>query len=218
MSSDSVVLFSGGMDSLIAWEYLGRPDRLYVRMNHRYQAEELRQISELSLPGNLILSDFGELGKYEKSDAEIPLRNLYLSMVAVNLGYLKVWLAIQKDEMSIPDRTISFMHKASDLLSVLRGDTVSVGTPFEFMDKVDMVGWYVSEGKDVETLRNTWACYFPVGGKPCGGCGACFRRYVSFKENGIEPGYELTDGIRLYYSQRLGYYSDDRKKRMEKYL
>lgn len=218
MSSDSVVLFSGGMDSLIAWEYLGRPDRLYVKMNHKYQDEELRQIRELSLPGKLIVADLSELGKYEKDDAEIPLRNLYLSMIAVNLGYVDIWLSIQKDEMSIPDRTISFMNKASDLLSVLRGSIVHVRTPFEFMDKVDMVTWYIDKGKDIDVLKNTWACYFPVNGKPCGGCGACFRRYVAFKENGLDPGYELTDGIKMYYSQRLGLYSDIRKKRMEKYL
>lgn len=213
-----VVLFSGGMDSLIAWEYLKRPDRLYVRMNHRYQNEELSRIEGMKLPGNLLIVDLLELGRYEKSDAEIPLRNLYLAMICVNRGYSNIWLVVQKDEMGAPDRTMSFMDKISSLLSVLSGRVIQVRTPFEFMDKSDMVSWYVSEGLNLELLRSTWACYFPIGGEPCGNCGACLRRYVAFRENGLNPGYELSVEIKSMYKGNFERYSPTRQERMSRWL
>lgn len=216
--SREVVLFSSGMDSLIAWEYVGRPDRLYVKLNHRYQNEEMTSVMMMGLPGLLRISSLQELGIFEKSDAEIPLRNLYLAMVAANMGYDKIWLSVQKDEMSVKDRTRDFMSKASDMLSYLLDKPIKVDTPFENMDKTDMVKWYMDSGKDMEKLRKTWACYTPVKGGPCGNCGACFRRYVAFMENGLDPGYMIKDEIRKYYGSKLMTYSKDRIDRMRKYL
>lgn len=216
--SREVVLFSSGMDSLIAWEYLGRPDRLYVKLNHRYQDEELVSIMKLGLPGLLKVGSLQGIGIFEKDDAEIPLRNLYLAMIAANMGYDKIWLAVQKDEMSVKDRTREFMSKTSDMLSYLLGKPVSVDTPFGDMDKSDMVKWYRDSGKDMEKLMETWACYTPIKGKPCGNCGACFRRYVAFMENGIDPGYVIQDEIRQYYRSKLKTYSKDRVDHMRKYL
>lgn len=218
MAGDVVQLFSGGMDSLIAWEYLGRPNRLYVKMNHRYQREELEHIEDMHIPGSFFTSDLSVLGSFEKNDADIPLRNLYLAMVAVNLGFSTIWLVVQKDEMSIPDRTREFLNSSSDILSYLSKRTIKVDTPFENMDKTDMVKWYIDNGKDIDTLKDTWACYHPVKGDPCGNCGACFRRYVAFKENCIDPDYELKEEIKNHYRLNISTYSNDRRNRMEKWL
>jgi 7-cyano-7-deazaguanine synthase in queuosine biosynthesis len=138
MASD-VVLFSGGMDSLIAWEYLNRPDRLYVELFHKYQTEERYSIFDMNLPGTMTIMEAPFIGRFEKQDADIPLRNMYLVMMAANLGYSNIWVVVQKDEMSIPDRTPTFFSLASITLTYLMGRQIIVSTPFEKMDKSDMV-------------------------------------------------------------------------------
>jgi len=57
------------------------------------------------------------------------------------------------------------------------------------MTKTEMIKWYLVHGFDKENLLKTRSCYFE-GPVPCGACGACFRRWVSFKCNGIEETME----------------------------
>ena len=183
-----VVLFSGGMDSLIAWEIVGRPAALYVDLGHKYAAVEWQRCQEIIADTQYF--DLKTIGsQFEMPNAEIPLRNLYLAMVAANLGYDRIWLSVQRNEMNIPDRTPEFFSMASALLTDLKGKPISVRTPVGEIDKVEMVEWYVEHGKDVDALKRTWACYQPVTvddhQEHCGDCPACFRRFVAMKLNGI---------------------------------
>lgn len=189
--SDSVVLFSGGMDSLIAWEYLGRPDRLYVRLGHRYEHEEYEVVKGFIKKNSGVLNvvDMRTIGSsFEEEDATIPLRNLYLAMVAANMGYSNIYIVAQKEERSIPDRSVAFFKMATEMLTFLTGRPVSVASPFADMDKVDMVRWYIDHLKDMKSLEETWACYTPVRvglhREPCGNCPACFRRFNALVLNG----------------------------------
>lgn len=234
-----LLLFSGGMDSLIAWEYLKRPDCLYIDMGHKYANVEKAAVLKLmrSYIGekcNIGIADFKLLGNFETEDATIPLRNLYFAMIGVNSGYDRIWIIVQKDEMNIPDRTYTFFIKASALLTMLSGRDIFVGTPFKQMDKTDMVKWYVKSGKDIEKLKMTWACYHPeefkgpwdprVGAttvyRPCANCPACFRRFVAMKLNGIEEewhGSLLKSDIVKTYLERAKKgknYSAERNKRI----
>ena len=130
-----VLLYSGGMDSLIAWEYLKRPETLYINLKHKYYKEELSSVL-LTVPDTKILDSALSLGAFETAGAEIPMRNMYMAMAAASLGYEKIWLVVQKDEMSIPDRTEKFFLKASEMISFLMGKTVVVNSPFKHMDKI----------------------------------------------------------------------------------
>ena len=121
------------------------------------------------------------------------------------------------DEMSIPDRTVKFYADSSIILSYLNGRPIRVITPFDSMDKTSMVEWYITTGFDVESLLKTVGCYSDVEGH-CGDCGACLRRYVAFRNNGIHPEYELTDRIKKEYLHKLSDYSYVRQERMLQWL
>ncbi len=213
-----ILLYSGGMDSLIAWEYLERPETLYVDLGHLYADKEIEAVKS-TVPDTTILSYPG-IGKYEKQDAEIPARNLFLSILAAQEGADIIYMIVQKDEMSIPDRTMPFMEDASAMLSKLFGRFIKIYTPFSDKDKTEMVAWYITNDSSVESiqnLQNTVGCY-EGGTRHCGNCPACFRRYVAFMNNGISVDFELTERIKNFYKSRLNKYSKQRQKRMEPWI
>jgi len=210
-----ILLYSGGMDSYIAWHFLSYPPTMFVRLGHRYEKMEF-DAAYNTIPETFFTKRY-PLGEFEQPDAYIPMRNLLLAMVAVGRGADKVWLVVQKDEMSIADRSEEFFDSVSKFLSFLVGRQVEVDTPFRSMDKTDMVRWYVENGKDVAELKRTIGCYNPTWGH-CGDCPACFRRFVAFKNNGLDPGYELTKRIRTYYHEHLMQYGEERQERMKPWL
>jgi 7-cyano-7-deazaguanine synthase in queuosine biosynthesis len=182
----SLLLYSGGLDSYIAWEFLNRPKTLYCKINHRYQSFELEAIKN-TIP-DTIIDDSLNLGKWEKPDANIPMRNALMLMIASNYADNLV-LVVQKAEMSIPDRSPEFFETIGGFISFLNKRKIQVTTPFAKMTKTEMIKWYLVHGFDKENLLKTRSCYFE-GPVPCGACGACFRRWVSFKCNGIEETME----------------------------
>lgn len=185
--SSSVLLYSGGMDSHIAWEYLDRPTTLYVDLGHKYSTNEQAVVERL-IPSTTLLA-LPAIGPTEKSDAEIPARNLLLATVAAMFGARTIWISIQKHELSIPDRSPTFLQSVSDLLTTLVGEPVVFSSPFLNMDKVEMVRWYLQKGHDIASLKRTWACYKPDKDGPCANCPACIRRLIAMRLNGIEEAW-----------------------------
>ena len=210
-----ILLYSGGMDSYIAWYLLDMPPTLFVNLKVRYWEKELQAVIN-TIPDTMII-ECPQIGKYEEDDANVPLRNLYLIMFAANEKADIIWLIVQKDEMSIPDRSGNFLFNCNYFLSYLTKREIKIKTPFVDMDKTDMVRAYLSKGGDIEKLLKTVGCFSPEKGH-CGDCGACFRRYVAFKNNGIDPGYELSDRIKKEYQDKLHTYSQERQERMSPWL
>jgi len=199
-----LLLFSGGLDSYIAWHYLGKPQWVYARLGHRYESYELEAITLLcKLDKSLENSwyrpegigyDFClPIGKYfEEGDANIPLRNLYLVSLATNLGFNTIYLVCQEGEREIPDRSDAFFEMTSELLSLLSNRETKVNPVFVEMSKVDMVEWYLAQDLPVKYLKKTRSCYAGDSLKKCGNCSACIRRYIAFTLNGIEENYKGT--------------------------
>lgn len=231
-----VVLFSGGMDSLIAWEIVGRPPALYVDLGHKYSGVEIQRCQEIIPEVQFFhLEEIGQ--RFELPSAEIPLRNLYLAMVAANLGYDRIWLSVQRNEMTIPDRSEEFFSMASNMLTMLMDRPIEVRTPVADLDKTEMVQWYVEHEKDIGDLKRTWACYQPVNVIPlkpgvyresdwqehCGDCPACFRRFIAMKLNGIHEDWHVkvpTSQTANDYKLRAlaGEYPEDRADQILKAL
>ena len=203
------------MDSLIAWYWYGQPETLYVDLGHKYRVKETKAVFK-TIPKTKIIN-VPSMGVYEKEDAEIPNRNLLLAIYAALEGADTIICVVQKDEMSIPDRTLQFMNKTSDLLSILNGRPIQIVTPFAEMDKTDMISWFLDSGYPVEELLKTVGCYAEEAGH-CGNCPACFRRFVAFKNNNIDPGYTLSEEIKSYYLYNRSKYSLDRQYRMQKWI
>jgi len=183
----TLLMYSGGMDSYIAWKFLREPETIYFDFGHRYSEWEKLAI-EQTIPDTIIDSSIN-LSQWEEPDANIPLRNAFLIMMASNYDKDLV-LVVQRGEMSIPDRSYPFFSKFGAWLTWMRGEgkSYTISSPFFNLTKTEMVRWYVDEGHDVEQLLLTRSCFSEVG-LPCGQCGACFRRWVALTNNDLEEEY-----------------------------
>jgi len=187
-----ILLFSGGLDSYIAWHYLKKPKTIYVNLNHRYADFEMDRIGNL-VP-NTIIENRLDLRSWEEPDANIPMRNAFLVLLAAKHLDTKregseVVLVVQKGEMDIPDRCEGFFIEMKNLGTYLG---FSVSTPFAQMTKTDMVTWYLENVQDsyaIKNLMSTRSCYSDSA-MPCGQCTACFRRWVAFTNNELTEEYE----------------------------
>jgi len=192
-TSNSVVLFSGGPDALITWELLNRvPDALYIIHNCKYEFKQMKAVLRII---NLTKTDkikFSpeclNLASFEHPDSNLPMRNIFFAMVATNMGYSNIHIAVQRGEQSIPDRDPEVLERVSDALSILQQREIHIVPYCTGLTKQDMVAWYLRAGKDIDVLKNTVSCFHPTAER-CGACPACFRRWIAFEYNGIHEKY-----------------------------
>lgn len=185
-----ILLFSSGLDSYLAWHYLGKPMCAYFPIGHKYEKQELDAIEYFQNKEGMDcrvtpVFDFAEL---EEDNAFIPARNLYFLLYAANYGE-QIYLVTQKGEESYKDTKADFFVMAQRMISYLLDRKVQIDSPFWSMTKQDSVKWYLDKGLPVLNLLKTWSCHHPVmiGEETyhCGECNACFRRWVSFEYNNI---------------------------------
>ena len=221
-----MILFSGGPDALIAWEYLKRPTAFYIQHGCKYEEKQLRAVSKLQ---NMVQSDkirvrqsVLDLGDIEEEDSFLPMRNMFFVMIVAGLGFDKIWLALQRGEQSIPDRSAGFTRRMSEELSIQLKRPITVDSPFWQMTKSDMVAWYIEHGHDVGILKETVSCFHPTLDR-CGECAACFRRWCAFESNGIHEEYtnDITkwSGIQEYIKKmQAGEYEERRTQQTLEFL
>lgn len=193
-----VLLYSGGMDSWLMSK-LWKPDiKLYVDMKTRYSANEIERISK---DPEVKIVEF-PLGQWERDDAIIPLRNLYLAMVACNVtGSEDIEILIGATNGDrVLDKSPEFVDKATDLLSYLyspqhwipEGKKVRVSIDFKKYTKTDLLKMYKEQGGDLdEAFHHSFSCYNPIDDHECWHCKPCFRKFVSF----AEVGYDFPEDI-----------------------
>lgn len=199
-----VLLFSGGSDSVLI-NYLYKPDYLvYINMHTRYSEEEIKKIknSKFGNDPRLRIIDFPFLGQFEREDAIIPLRNLYLPMVICNYfdvdnyGDLDICLGATAGDRVL-DKSEIFVTKFNDIINYLyspqhwipQGRKVTLNIEYKKYSKKDMLKLYKDQGGDVNKLMmESFSCYDPVKEEECwcrnGICKPCFRKYVAYKLNG----------------------------------
>lgn len=194
-----VLLYSGGMDSWLMSK-LWKPDiKLYVNMHTRYSENEMRKIKESE--DDVTFVDF-PLGQWERDDAIIPLRNLYLTMVACNVtGSEDVSILIGATAGDrVLDKSYEFVDRASELLSYLyqpqhwipEGKNVKICIAYKSWSKSDLLRAYKEQGGDLEeAFTHSFSCYDPVDGHECWHCKPCFRKFVAF----ASVGYEFPDNV-----------------------
>ena len=180
-----VLLYSGGMDSYLISK-LWEPDvKLYVDLKSRYSQQEIN-----NLPADVKVVEL-DLGKWERPDAIIPLRNLYLAMVATNYGDEICLGATAGDR--VLDKSYKFADLASNLLSYLyspqhwtQGRTIKINLDFKGLTKEELLKLYIDKGGDINTAwKESYSCY--SGNKePCFCCKACIRKSAAFFSNGFK--------------------------------
>ena len=198
-----VLLYSGGMDSWLI-DKIWKPDvKLYVDMKTRYSEEEIKR-----LPDDVIIEQL-DLGKWERDDAIIPLRNLYLVMLATNYGDDVCLGATAGDR--VLDKSPQFAYKASDLLSFLytkqhwtEERKINVNLDFKGMTKKELIAKYLQEGGNLEeAVRGSFSCYYPEDNHECWQCKPCFRKYVAFKMNGYDFGLRIDNIVKNYMAENI---------------
>jgi len=216
---DEVLLFTSGLDSYIAREYLVKEghdiDCLYFDHGGMYCQNELRKIQ--NLPYDVKVSTDLNFAGIEEPDAHIPNRNIIMTVMAQAYGYKKVWLGGSLSDRVGDNRSDVFAH-LSKMLSSVNEEYCSIDSPFYHCYKDDMVRWFASNfpTSRMDLARNTFSCFSPlkeerevkfyVQGAPgrldtyeCLNCPACFRKcavmwsgdiYVHFENNEIRAKYE----------------------------
>lgn len=180
-----VLLYSGGLDSWLI-DKLWKPDvKLYVDMNTKYSLSEC-----FNLPKDVKRENL-DLGKWEREDAIIPLRNLYLLMLASNYGD-EITMGCLAGDRSL-DKTYEFSEKSEELLNYLyspqwwipEGRKIKINTYFKQFTKTELLKKYLDEGGNIEQAwKESFSCYNPTGLDVCYNCKPCQRKFITFAELG----------------------------------
>lgn len=190
----SVLLFSGGMDSVM-YNYLLKPDIiLYIEHKNRYQDEEAKSIDRLIKKGfidkeKLIIEKTFDLEKFERDDAIIPNRNLYFITLATHYGET-VYLGSVNGDRTL-DKSIKFYELSKEVFDYLYQEQhwceerkFIIGSPFKEYTKTELLYKYLEEKGDINAILASYSCYEGKD-KPCGWCKPCFRKWVALKNNGV---------------------------------
>lgn len=220
-----VLMFSGGMDSYLAYKLFDPKFLVFCAARHRYQDREAKAIEQLGLRGLVIVDQTLDLSSWERADAIIPLRNLLFAAVGSRYADT-VWLGSLLGEGS-HDKTPDFYRVASSALRQCYlqdeywcdGRTVYVESPVASFTKARLLRRALVDGVVTrEEVGHTVSCYQPGGF--CGRCASCFKRAVATKLNGWVEEYEVDPfssekAVAARERLRTGYYHGERRKELE---
>ena len=195
-TGNMVLLFSGGMDSVI-FDHLLKPDvLLYLPTGSKYEYIETQKLDDLAMKGYIdskklvVLPDVLNLSLFERDDAIVPNRNAFLLLFASLYGETLILGSVQGDRSYDKDEV--FYTRMSDLLNHMwqeqhwtEAKNFTVMSPYKNTTKTQLVKDYLADGGKPEILLESYSCY---EGKEqlCGWCKPCFRKWVSLHNNGIE--------------------------------
>jgi len=195
-TGNMVLLFSGGMDSVI-FDHLLKPDvLLYLPTGSKYEYIETQKLDDLAMKGYIdskklvVLPDVLDLSLFERDDAIVPNRNAFLLLFASLYGETLILGSVQGDRSYDKDEV--FYARMADLLNHMwqeqhwtEAKNFIVMSPYKSTTKTQLVKDYLADGGNPEILLESYSCYEGKE-KLCGWCKPCFRKWVSLHNNGIE--------------------------------
>jgi 7-cyano-7-deazaguanine synthase in queuosine biosynthesis len=195
VKNKSVLLFSGGMDSVM-FDKLLEPDvLLYIPSGSAYEEIETLKLHELANNGWIdwkklvILDETLNLKSFERDDMIVPNRNAYLVLLASHYGE-KIYLGSVYGDRSF-DKDKTFYGFMENLLNHIWQEQhwteqrrFTVESPYKDVTKTELVEEYIKAGGYVEALMDSYSCY-SGDLQPCGICKPCFRKAVSLINNKI---------------------------------
>jgi hypothetical protein len=198
LPKDSVMLYSGGLDSFVTWRLLGQPKAVYFAIGHRAEARELAMVEKVNekFGGNIEVSHRLNLADVEMPNGYIPYRNLFFIMMA---SYYSPNVVISQILEHAPDKNSRFYEKTSDLLEditkgsfqQLEGGEIKVLAPFNRYTKTELVRQYKARGLPMEDITNFSTSCYSNKEVNCGECSSCFSRYVAMENNGVHEEYAV---------------------------
>lgn len=201
----SVLLFSGGMDSIIFNKLLNPDILLYIPTKASYEQIETEKINQLRESGEIdsdkliVCSGILDLQQFERDDAIVPNRNAFLLLIASMYGE-ELYLSSVNGDRSM-DKDFLFYDRMTLLLDHMwqkqhwtEKRKFFIKSPFKDKTKTELVNEFLLKGGISDTLIKSYSCY--SGGEPvCGQCKPCFRKWVSLINNNIEipSGYYINN-------------------------
>ena len=204
-----ILLFSGGIDSYVAYHYLNKPQTVYFDLGTPYTGKEIGVIQAL-IPTTIIDYSLNLGSRQIGEKAYIPFRNLYLAMLAAKYDDTIVIAGVKDDDVS--DKNEAIFQKFSDLLSELEDRPIQVISPFWNMTKEEVIAWYLQR-YPADNLLKTVSCYSQEDTIYCGRCPSCFRKWCALKANNIDLDFYNKPLMKEYYEKALaGNYIPERNK------
>lgn len=208
---DSVIILSGGMDSVTMLYDYKDSIALAVTFNYGSKHNE-REIAfarlhceRLGIKHIIIPLDFMQQyfksslliggknipkGHYDDDNMKstvVPFRNGIMLAIAAGLaesnGLKHVMLANHSGDHAIyPDCRPGFVSAMSDAIANGTYDGIDISAPYTNITKTDIARRGAALGLD---YSETWSCY-KGGEKHCGKCGTCTERREALRDAGIE--------------------------------
>jgi 7-cyano-7-deazaguanine synthase len=218
MKKDTVIILSGGMDSVTLLYDQQARIALAVSFDYgsKHNAREIpfakMHCERLGIPHLVIPLDFmphyfkssllkggeeipeGHYADENMKSTVVPFRNGIMLSIAVGIAESNdlrfVMMANHAGDHTIyPDCTPQFVNAFDE--TARAGTFVNVGllSPYTNMTKVDIA----RRGKELGIdYAETWSCY-KGGEKHCGKCGTCVERHEALQEAGIEDPTDYED-------------------------
>ncbi|MDO8436052.1 MAG: 7-cyano-7-deazaguanine synthase [bacterium] len=214
---NSILLFSGGLDSFIAWHYLKYPPALFFNAGQSYIKKEIEAVKFFSRKYRkmkLYIDNSLDLSRWEEGNFYIPYRNIFFVMIA-SLYAPKVYLVGIKGDRVDDNNPNASRLMSKFLLNFNDNKSVEVTSPFYKMSKSNLVKWYIDNKLPIEDLLKTISCYSKKTINQCGQCNCCFRRWVALENNGIKEEYDSPpwewEGAKEYIKKmKAGLYDKER--------
>jgi 7-cyano-7-deazaguanine synthase in queuosine biosynthesis len=205
-----ILLFSGGIDSYIAWHFLDKPPTIYFDLQTPYSQKEIRIIKQL-IPSTFIDRSLNLSYRQKGDNAYIPFRNLYLAMLASWYSDQIIIAGVKDDDVS--DKNEFIFGEFSNLLSKMENKRILVQSPFWNLTKEEIVKWYLSKNLNPKNLLNTVSCYSSENTNYCGKCPSCFRKWCALYANGFDLGFFNEFLMRKYLAKaEAGHYIPERNE------
>ena len=208
---DSVIIVSGGMDSItMLYNYkkvIGLAITFDYGSNHAEKEIAFAKLhcERLGIPYIIIPLSFiheyfkssllegGDKipeGHYQDENMKstvVPFRNGIMLAIACGIaesnGYTKVMIANHSGDHAIyPDCRATFINSMSEAMSYGTYNRVKICAPYTGISKTDIARLGKYMGID---YSETWSCY-KGGEHHCGKCGTCVERKEALSEAGIE--------------------------------
>ena len=196
-----VLLFSSGIDSLIAWFYMNKPKAIYLDLKTKYSYKEKQTIIKLKK----LIPDFEceiieniDLGQFEIGNkAYIPHRNLIISAIASNYGDRIILAGIEDD--NVEDKNPEAFKKMTECLNFISkpDKIIEIYSPFWNMSKSEIIKWMLKNVSNAKKILRTSVSCYSMTTNQCGQCPSCLRKAIAFEACGLKIDFFEND-IRNY--------------------
>ena len=193
---DRILMFSGGLDSLLIKELHGfkNEECLFVRMGTQENENEERFI-DTYFPG--VIKVDCPLSVYELGNKIVPFRNYFLTLIGaqyapnIYFGYTAGDTTRDKDYVykGLMESLLNYFTDIPEKAPFERDQPYQIQMPFKFFTKTEILEMYIRQGYDLKILSKSPSCYY----NQCGKCRSCLRRYVAFFLNGL--GIDFTPSL-----------------------